>query len=989
MKPQDVDLQTFASASLPPTLPPPFTANRSELVVSLCNLFADVVRLSDVRSDLFHLRDFIFFLRRVWAQFSRSPEPDLVKAIVVGVARNFSCVSPHSFREIVNSVGRRVAEAIGHDWVDVGQFPLQLSCLRDALGDTLTSHGDLIAPTDERQAVAYDAVLDPLRFIAVIDSATTESAHRLLRQVGVAPDIVEVIRVVCFASDSAALARAAAINRVKQCMAAGRTCFLINCADIFSNFYDVFNRNIRLVRVGDSSSKFFANISIGSISRPCEMHPSFQMVVFLSAADAMTTPLPFLNRCEKYAISPRTLFNDLTSPFEPEAAQAWLDALAACRQWRDAVDRRSFCVAPSDESLHSLLLAALVRGDISPERAPDFVAAMMSLVIRPTALYLRRSTLDPPLLSQLVSKLSFSMQHFLASHVSMSRRWVLIARADVDSNFVANDAYGAGVDVKTISSYGTVAEFEKDARVFASSNRVTLVAVVSSANGPAIGHLRDLFDTLSERCDKTFIVAIETQSHAIALGDVYEPVWTIGWAFAFVESLHGISNGLIDAEHIFDDPTRIVSALCARFDESLLQSVVSLSARYSAQMLQGLTARHRLRFLPMGQRAGDAVKELLAVPQVRECIMAAVTGMFSPEAVEAAMATLSRAVEVGVVSIPFHRFLILLPSHTPSVPQQLFGKVVTFLAYSLLDCFYGCGNLKAVAACIEANDPAALFVVVSNLRSDIFAASSRLTTAIALLSYSPPLCLSSCRSSRYFATPYAKKSFDVLRSLVPSGRFDSSLSAAVRASACSESLTALLQSTLSPAAAEAFFFDALRLALGGGVDGTPTAAVALWVLARQLDALPDAAFIVALLVSERQSIQFALRCLSTLPDSSLTALSTSSLEASSTMASVCRTVLRAALVAFHQNDPPWTAERVHAVKALCDDQTMSELQCEDLLPIAKGLRTIDGAVSALRIDGNAVASIMKSLVDVNAPLETLLAPTEAQLLTKVATSLSS
>ena len=49
--------------------------------------------------------------------------------------------------------------------------------------------------------------------------------------------------------------------------------------------------------------RYYANIAIGSYSRLCSVHPDFRIIVHTPLSSISRTPLPFLNRFEKYTLS--------------------------------------------------------------------------------------------------------------------------------------------------------------------------------------------------------------------------------------------------------------------------------------------------------------------------------------------------------------------------------------------------------------------------------------------------------------------------------------------------------------------------------------------------------------------------------------------------------------------------------------------------------------------------------------------------------------
>eukprot|EP00026_Physarum_polycephalum_P000017 Phypoly_transcript_00017.p1 GENE.Phypoly_transcript_00017~~Phypoly_transcript_00017.p1 ORF type:complete len:3587 (+),score=621.73 Phypoly_transcript_00017:1211-10762(+) len=113
-------------------------------------------------------------------------------------------------------------------------------------------------------------------------------------------------------------------------MEVGETVVLVNSSPIHSCFYDVFNRHFAIIAIGavddkkeddgkkgkepseddldhqpkdEQMYKCYANLAVGSYSRPCVVHKDFKIIVHTPASALSTTPLPLLNRFEKYPIS--------------------------------------------------------------------------------------------------------------------------------------------------------------------------------------------------------------------------------------------------------------------------------------------------------------------------------------------------------------------------------------------------------------------------------------------------------------------------------------------------------------------------------------------------------------------------------------------------------------------------------------------------------------------------------------------------------------
>jgi hypothetical protein len=145
-------------------------------------------------------------------------------------------------------------------------------------------------------------------------------------------------------------------------MEKGRTVFLINCNSIHGSFYDVFNQHYLPRRDRDGTFTYFANVAIGSYSRPCKVHPNFQCIVHLPASELDHTPLPFLNRFEKYLINVDDILEHKMSEQQhsPESRMILRKVREKCKHFADFVGCDSFYGNdPSNASVSSALLAAL------------------------------------------------------------------------------------------------------------------------------------------------------------------------------------------------------------------------------------------------------------------------------------------------------------------------------------------------------------------------------------------------------------------------------------------------------------------------------------------------------------------------------------------------------------------------------------------------------------------------------------------------------
>ena len=89
-----------------------------------------------------------------------------------------------------------------------------------------------------------------------------------------------------FPSDNSELAHSSAVAKIKIAAAEGRVVLLTNASPIASAIFDLLNRRYtRLVVRG--KDVHYANIAVGSFSRPCIVHPNFRIVVHVSVLSVL------------------------------------------------------------------------------------------------------------------------------------------------------------------------------------------------------------------------------------------------------------------------------------------------------------------------------------------------------------------------------------------------------------------------------------------------------------------------------------------------------------------------------------------------------------------------------------------------------------------------------------------------------------------------------------------------------------------------------
>ena len=243
----------------------------------------------------FSLRDFYhclrFFRRKAIKEGSQNAiiTPEFT---LQSLERNFNGVKQEEFETIVKTFFECIEEERKNSAIEMKsvlrperKLRTQMECLRDSLADRHIERGNINDTS--------------VRFKLVIDSSDDDSAARLMFQLGLLePESTEVFELSEFPNDKTETAKHQIISKIKIAMERGSCVFLINASSIAGSFYDLFNQHYK-----EMKGNYYTNIAIGAFSRPCVVHPKFQVVFHLRESELSTTPMPFLNRFEKYLIS--------------------------------------------------------------------------------------------------------------------------------------------------------------------------------------------------------------------------------------------------------------------------------------------------------------------------------------------------------------------------------------------------------------------------------------------------------------------------------------------------------------------------------------------------------------------------------------------------------------------------------------------------------------------------------------------------------------
>ena len=90
--------------------------------------------------------------------------------------------------------------------------------------------------------------------------------------------------------------------------------------EIHECFYDLFNQRYNVIHDPRSNKcHYYTNIAIGAHSKPCKVDPQFRCIVVVKKEDLPRTPLPFMNRFEKYRLSHDVIYKMVVDSTPPNA----------------------------------------------------------------------------------------------------------------------------------------------------------------------------------------------------------------------------------------------------------------------------------------------------------------------------------------------------------------------------------------------------------------------------------------------------------------------------------------------------------------------------------------------------------------------------------------------------------------------------------------------------------------------------------------------
>ncbi|KAF2072605.1 hypothetical protein CYY_006083 [Polysphondylium violaceum] len=256
------------------------TQDEERVVRGLCNSYKKVNNFTaNSKKNLFHQRDFVFFLRHLRRELFVHGI-DFSLALLDSLERNFRGIPQSDF----HSLAKEFYKELKIDEPPAITTDNTIQTIKNSLKEKMRD--------DQNPSTLT------FRYIMCIDPSENESSLHILKEIGIEH---KVIRVGGFENDKSEESLVQVVSEIKSLMATPTTVVLVNTEAIDACFYEVFNRYFSIIK--DSKTNFLANISFGTHSIYCSVHPEFKIIIHMPVSRLNDTQLPWLNRFEKYRLS--------------------------------------------------------------------------------------------------------------------------------------------------------------------------------------------------------------------------------------------------------------------------------------------------------------------------------------------------------------------------------------------------------------------------------------------------------------------------------------------------------------------------------------------------------------------------------------------------------------------------------------------------------------------------------------------------------------
>jgi hypothetical protein len=254
------------------------------------------------RDNWFHSRDLVFLMRYLRRAIGNTPPAASLfsaELLISGLRRNFQNVDASQFPRLAKHVHEK---CVFRDISPALLTAQSILSLRESLNDEVDEDSD--------------ASTTHCRYTLVVDPTDSETAIDLLFSMNLLDQqTTTVVTINDFPEDALPTKQILVLAQIKSAIEKGDCLLLKNSSVLQSALYDVINRHYAISVNTDSadqkvSREAYANISLGSFSRYVKVHPKSRLIVHIPESQLCVTPLPFLNRFEKFSLSIRDALSE-------------------------------------------------------------------------------------------------------------------------------------------------------------------------------------------------------------------------------------------------------------------------------------------------------------------------------------------------------------------------------------------------------------------------------------------------------------------------------------------------------------------------------------------------------------------------------------------------------------------------------------------------------------------------------------------------------
>ncbi|KAL9656856.1 hypothetical protein ABK040_004390 [Willaertia magna] len=525
-----------------------------------------IVKRADESEGIFHLRDFVYFLRMLRKRSHLYNFTFAPGNIYYALQRNFNGVPEDDFNAIIDLFFGKLQEVFHNYKYDKRQAKSFMEIVNDSINDRLSKEDD---PNQSH-----------FRFVMLVDPSETQSSiHLLLSKNILKKDNVKLVYISDFAKDVSDLSLSQEIGEVKMAMEKGECAVFINSTSINSNFYDVFNRHFMVI-----NGKYFANVSIKGKTHPCIVDPQFHCIVHVPLNAYRKLPLPFLNRFEKYIVGGKQFLDEEFRKMKQQADNStdlklrekynvFMNLRNGVNDFVEKFGSSTFYGYVKNETIDSLLIKAInqtpyeeetpcipspstiknekmeelldlrneeeIVGGSSNQRMKEFIRKVNFLLLqiaRPEMLYLNKNIIPKSYLIEYLTRqehfnaLSF-LQQAISSHfekqTEVPQKFIIYSRStggihtlqenervinEILSPLLKNVLHGKKIEPKdilsisSVSSFSSQLEFKEFLAKFEKEKKGVLIltADMRSVSQQTINYIKFNIDSMLARCSKKY-----------------------------------------------------------------------------------------------------------------------------------------------------------------------------------------------------------------------------------------------------------------------------------------------------------------------------------------------------------------------------------------------------------------------------------------------------------------------------------------------------